>query len=817
MKKIYLHHGEEGSILDTISNAIESLNILRVFIIFYILYNLLVWKNLIGIMDELFILYIEINYIFFFVCSFFIRYKAIIILRNSFLVFLFNFIVDGKNEFNFNGLGFFFISLELVFFLNYLSIYILGNIITLRDLFSFNNNDTIIDWLLSIIKYLFLEIANFYLHYKFFYIFKIELRIANSPILIGILFSGLFYYGVRLFEHIFKLKRPRFATVIKRFIFFYIELFAAGLYLLYFYEFVEQKQIMNKKLLFSLFLLISFVFGFISEGFLTTIKAFENIGKIFNISFALILFILFFPFIIKSHNLIILFAFILPILMSIKKIKNKKICYISDSLILIFIASLFGSNFDKFIGFSLIFIYILKNLLDFGIYKFKLDVWICKIIVNVLIFLIFMENFSNNKEEKEKEREKMENEKNKLHKIISDSKNENPLETHKKLRKEFMYFSNDNIPPVKQKHVNSSLPMKFDENNCIYKIVKKLKKYIKGNSEKNSLNKYKKKRSKFDDASEFYYLDNILKTIEKEEKKDSIIKILKKNFEEKLIEDDEYKPKWNDDIQDKYLSKFSLYSLDLSGMFKYLNLNEDKDFEIQMLLKEFGIIREPNNNMVTIFVSGFLTENKNSFAEYYKDYSFRGNGKSDYYFYSWPSYSVPGFFEILSEGIGQYNGIGCSFEEAYNNTLIAGEILADIIGSKKFFGSKINLVGHSLGCKVIYQCLSYFSKNYKTLKDTINDVIFLAGAAEMVDWYFSNIVNNFVGGRVIHCFNPNDVALFFSKPFICSPIGLRSISIDYSKIENYETDLDHMDYCNNLDKILEKIDTYSYGKKISFI
>lgn len=89
--KIYLHHGEEGSKLDKISNALESLNILRIFIIFYILYNLLVWRKLISFMDEHFILFIGMNYLFFLVCSIFIRYKAIIILRNSFLVFLLDF------------------------------------------------------------------------------------------------------------------------------------------------------------------------------------------------------------------------------------------------------------------------------------------------------------------------------------------------------------------------------------------------------------------------------------------------------------------------------------------------------------------------------------------------------------------------------------------------------------------------------------------------------------------------------------------------------------------------------------------------------
>ena len=53
--------------------------------------------------------------------------------------------------------------------------------------------------------------------------------------------------------------------------------------------------------------------------------------------------------------------------------------------------------------------------------------------------------------------------------------------------------------------------------------------------------------------------------------------------------------------------------------------------------------------------------------------------------------------EIIDESINTFNDFGCNFEEAYNNAIIAGEILSDIIGSQKFFGSKIiNLVGHSL-------------------------------------------------------------------------------------------------------------------------
>ena len=70
--------------------------------------------------------------------------------------------------------------------------------------------------------------------------------------------------------------------------------------------------------------------------------------------------------------------------------------------------------------------------------------------------------------------------------------------------------------------------------------------------------------------------------------------------------------------------------------------------------------------------------------------------------------------EIMDKSINTFNDFGCNFEEIYNNVIIAGEILSDIIGSQKFYGSKIiNLVDHSLGCRVIYSCLNIFLRIIK--------------------------------------------------------------------------------------------------------
>ena len=96
----------------------------------------------------------------------------------------------------------------------------------------------------------------------------------------------------------------------------------------------------------------------------------------------------------------------------------------------------------------------------------------------------------------------------------------------------------------------------------------------------------------------------------------------------------------------------------------------------------------------------------------------------------------------------------------------------------------------------------------------INDVIFLAGATELSDYYFNKTVNKYVNGRFIHCFNKDDEALFISQPFANLPIGMRELEGD--KFENYETDLSHTNYCKNLDFILENIENEYNGKKISF-
>ena len=68
-----------------------------------------------------------------------------------------------------------------------------------------------------------MEIINCTAHLGFYCLIKSIL--TNDVYILGILFSGFFYYGIDLFKYLFKQKRTEFATVIKRFIVFAFELF----------------------------------------------------------------------------------------------------------------------------------------------------------------------------------------------------------------------------------------------------------------------------------------------------------------------------------------------------------------------------------------------------------------------------------------------------------------------------------------------------------------------------------------------------------------------------------------------------------------
>ena len=99
---------------------------------------------------------------------------------------------------------------------------------------------------------------------------------------------------------------------------------------------------MNKIFLFLLFLMGSFILGFLIEALFTGMNLFEKVRKKFNIFFVSLIFLVFSPYILQNKELIILFFTIMVILIIIKFIKIQYINYFSDLFVLTFIVSFFS-------------------------------------------------------------------------------------------------------------------------------------------------------------------------------------------------------------------------------------------------------------------------------------------------------------------------------------------------------------------------------------------------------------------------------------------------------------------------------------------
>ena len=220
---------------------------------------------------------------------------------------------------------------------------------------------------------------------------------------------------------------------------------------------------MNKIFLFLLFLMGSFILGFLIEALFTDMNLFEKVRKKFNLFFVSLIFLVFSPYILQNEELIILFFTIMVILIIIKFIKIQYINYFSDLFVLTFIVSFFLDNYIKYS----IIIYLIKVLLKFGIYKIRLDKLLYKIILNLLwIFLVFTKvDYSNVDNEVE---EKLKKEKDKLLQMMTNSNQNELLE-------EIISFNNNMIIA---KMSDNHLSMNLDDNSWIYNISKNLNEYI---------------------------------------------------------------------------------------------------------------------------------------------------------------------------------------------------------------------------------------------------------------------------------------------------------------------------------------------------
>lgn len=769
-EKILLHYIEKDEY--KLFYPLENIKILNTFAFSVILHYIwFCYKN--KIISELFILIFY--YILFFLISIFMNLKTTNFLKNAIFLFITILLKESNEKINIHNICYYFIVITISYFLNAFYLCLLNNPRTIKDIFC-NKENSCVDKILYISFYFIIDFLNGLLHYYFPKVIReIKEKYISSDDIICVLFVILFYLGGYYFSQIFKAKKPQFATIFKKFIMLFILNLTMGWYSFQLFLYLGKKQFIDKIYLFAFFLFSIFLLGF-SVEFLFNSFIFKYIRNHFNIClYSIIYFCYILPYFIEIYSyhfiyfIMILFRFISFFLFKYKKIHF--IQYISDYTILALLVTLFFQKWG-YVG-IIITVYCIKSIVECLVMRNNLSMYCKNMILNLISMLIlftFLKKIEIIKERK----------------IIEKSKKNNDINS------KYSSFSNYNpssdISDIIFIENQKKEPIKFDELDCLLRLKENLFDYKNKEKESEYYSKLPKNNS-LENTFEYYQIFQCLEKI----KEDDIKKKLKENYEESLIDDEKYILEWNDKICQKYLNKFVLFKL---NKITY------------------------NNNLVTIFISGFLTEDKNSFAECYEKYFFKDNFKSNYYCFLWPSCggidSDTSIFSLIAQSINLLDGIGCKFEEAYKNAEIAGEILSNIIGCKKFFGNaQINLVGHSLGCRVIHKCLEHFSQNFSDMDTTIKDVILLAGATSINDFRFNIIVNEFVNGRFIHCFNKKDNALFISQPFSDCPIGLRKIDGD-NKIENYETDLEHTNYCDNLGFILTNVNKMR-KKSISFI
>ena len=225
------------------------------------------------------------------------------------------------------------------------------------------------------------------------------------------------------------------------------------------------------------------------------------------------------------------------------------------------------------------------------------------------------------------------------------------------------------------------------------------------------------------------------------------------------------------------------------------------------------------SNIVTIFVSGFGSQNDIHCLEW-KKYIENDAKNSNYYFYHWPGDSFTKIvIKSLPIGLGGIkfdSDLPKVFMESKNKAKVSGKVLSIILRSRLFFGYRqINLVAFSLGNHVVKNCLKELNLNDDG-RMIINDVTFMAGATTFKDkikWY--QIFKKLIGGRIVNCYSKKDNILkyLYSNCTGLEPIGSKEIDINDGKngkniVENYDfTDLNlgHLDYRDKFKDILERI------------
>jgi len=267
-------------------------------------------------------------------------------------------------------------------------------------------------------------------------------------------------------------------------------------------------------------------------------------------------------------------------------------------------------------------------------------------------------------------------------------------------------------------------------------------------------------------------------------------------------------------------------------------LDKDKSKDLQSTNLECLNKNIKSTNCI-ILVSGFLSD-KDDHTKEWENLLLTSNKDNIIYYYNWPSESK---YSVIGNAINNIGNLLIKnikgekvkkkdysllenpqqvFNISSEKAEICGKLLAYIISSRIFFKYEtITLIGFSLGCHVIKNCIKemynlynkFGIKNY----DIIEKVIFIAGATSIEDNEINeyiNIFNNIVSGDVINCYSTSDQVLNELYTFAQNknPIGNHVLDFgdEYEKLKNCDfssLNMGHTEYRNRMDLVMGKINT----------
>jgi hypothetical protein len=137
----------------------------------------------------------------------------------------------------------------------------------------------------------------------------------------------------------------------------------------------------------------------------------------------------------------------------------------------------------------------------------------------------------------------------------------------------------------------------------------------------------------------------------------------------------------------------------------------------------------------------------------------------------------------------------------------AGVQLAEAVSRTQ--GQQFTLIGHSLGCRVIYYALQALNTKREMY---VSNVLLLGGAVGRADAPGWKRACEAVGGKIFNCYSDKDDVLKLlyktANAGLSDPIGLAPIALDDNKIENLDcSDLvdSHLHWKRNYTGIVQRI------------